>query len=182
MKSTTNTECVVLVHTHDRGAKNKSTALDLSSYITAVSTSQHITGGGMATITMPAVDHVEDLIAAGDIINIYFNTNRNDENIYNRGRVRTFFGYINSVSKSISVGGDGSSTTTYTIGCRDFSKAVRNTEIYNNEHLASQSRGGKKDVVRADLSTNLGGIALLNRGIALQGTPRQIVLQNLSYY
>jgi hypothetical protein len=182
VKSTTNTECVVLVHTHDRGVDRPSTALDLSPYITAVSVNQSITGGGTAAISLPAVDHVEDLVAAGDLVNIYFNTNRNDENIYNRGRVRTFFGYINSVSKSISVGGDGTRTTTYTISCRDFSKVVRNTEIYNNEHLASQSRGGKRDVVRADLSTNIGGIALLNRGIALQGTPRQIVLQNLSRF
>jgi hypothetical protein len=45
--------------------------------------------------------------------------------------------------------------------------------------MTSQSFGGKEGVVRADLSTNLAGIALLHRGIALQGTPRQIVIQNL---
>ena len=182
MKSTTNTGCVVLVHTHDRGADRPSTALDLSPYITAVTTNQHITGGGIASISMPAVDHMEDLIGAGDIVNIYFNTNRNDENIYNRGRVRTFFGYIASISKSVSVGGDGTRTTTYGISCKDFSKAVRNTEIYNNPHLSNISQGSKRSVVRSDLSNNLGGIALLNKGIALQGTPRQIILQNLSRF
>lgn len=172
----------MLVHTHDRGADRPSTALDLSPYITAVATNQHITGGGVASISMPAVDHMEDLIGAGDIVNIYFNTNRNDENIYNRGRVRTFFGYIASISKSVSVGGDGTRTTTYGISCKDFSKAVRNTEIYNNPHLSNISQGSKRAVVRSDLSNNLGGIALLNKGIALQGTPRQIILQNLSRF
>jgi len=174
-----NTECLVLVHTHDRGPKNPSTAIDLSPYITSVSTTQHLIGGGVAQISMPAVDHMEDVLGAGDIVNIYFNTNRSNENLYNTGRVRTFFGYINSISKSISVGGSGTKLTSYTISCKDFSKAIRNTEIYNNEHLSSQSRGGKGDVTRADLSSNIGGIALLNRGIALEGTPRKIILQNL---
>ena len=178
-KGASNTECIVFVHTHDRGPKNPSQSFDLSPYITGVSTSQHVMGGGSASIDLPAVDHIEDIIAAGDIVNIYFNTNRSSENMYNLGRVRTFFGYVTSVSKSVSVGAEGEKVTTYGISCKDFSKCVRDTQIYNNPHLASQSRGSKEDVIRSDLSTNLGGIALLHQGIALQGTPRQIIVQNL---
>ena len=178
-KGSSNTECLVLIHTHDRGKDNPSQAIDLSPYLTQVTCSQHLIGGGTASIDVPAIDHIEDIIAAGDIVNIYFNTNRSNENLYNRGRVRTFFGYVLSVAKSISVGGEGAKLTTYSIFCKDFSKCVRDTQIYNNEHLASQSFGGKENVVRADLGTNLAGIALLHRGIALQGTPRQIVIQNL---
>ncbi len=175
----TNTECICFVHTHDRGPSNPSQRIDLSPYITSVTVSQHISGGGGANISLPAVDYIEDIIAAGDIINIYFNIHRGDSDLYNRGLVRTFFGYVESVSRSVSVGGIGEKITTYSLMCKDFSKAVRDTEIYNNENLIMQSRGGKSGVIRKDLSTNLGGIALLSRGIAMQGTPRQIVLQNL---
>ena len=178
-KGATNTECTVLVHTHDRGPQAASQQIDLSPFITQVTVNQHIDGGGMATVGLPAVDHIENIIAAGDIINIYFNTHRSDANAYNKGRVRTFFGYIASVTKSVSVGGQGEKLTTYTISCKDFSVAVRQTQIYNNEHLSSQGAGQKFGVVRADLGTNLGGVALLSRGFALQGTPRQIILQNL---
>ena len=178
-KGATNTECTVLVHTHDRGPQAASQQIDLSPFITQVTVNQHIDGGGMATVGLPAVDHIENIIAAGDIINIYFNTHRSDANAYNKGRVRTFFGYIASVTKSVSVGGQGEKLTTYSISCKDFSVAVRQTQIYNNEHLSSQGAGQKFGVVRADLGTNLGGVALLSRGFALQGTPRQIIVQNL---
>ena len=178
-KGTSNTECLVFIHTHDRGPKAPSQKFDISKYITAVNVGSHLDGGGFATISLPAIDHIENIIASGDVVNIYFNTHRGDSNLYNRGYVRTFFGYVFSVAKSVSVAEEGKKITTYSISCKDFSKAIRNTQIYNNEHLASQSKGHKYGVVRADMGTNLGGVALLSRGIALQGTPRQIVLQNL---
>ena len=178
-KGSTNTKCTCFVHTHDRGASNPSQPIDLSPYITAVSVSNHLTGGGSATINLPAVDHIEDIIAAGDVINIYFNTNRSSENIYNVGNVRTFFGYIESVTKSVSVDLMGTKLTTYTISCKDFSYAIRQSKIYSNEHLASQSLGDTQNVVRKDVRSNLGGIAMLSRGIALMGTPRKMILQNL---
>ena len=174
-----NTECLCFVNTHDRGPDNPSQKIDLSPYLTSVGISQHLTGGGAANITLPAVDFIEDIIAAGDMINIYFHTHRGDLDIYNRGRVRTFFGYIQNVTKSVSVGAAGEKLTMYTIACKDFSKAIRDTEIYNNPHMSAQSMGGNKSEVRKDLSANLGGIALLTAGIAIQGSPRQIIIQNL---
>jgi len=141
--------------------------------------SHHLSGGGSAIINLPAVDFIEDIIAAGDVINIYFNTHRSNENIYNIGTVRTFFGYVDSVTKSISVGLGGKKLTSYTINCKDFSKAIRYTEIYSNEHLASQSQGLAKNILRKDIKSNLGGIALLSKGIALQGGPRKVIVQNL---
>jgi uncharacterized FlaG/YvyC family protein len=77
------------------------------------------------------------------------------------------------------VSGTGSKITTYNISCKDFSKAIRATEIYHNPHLSHQTEEKKKGVVRKDVRANLGGIALLNKGIAVEGTPRQIILQNL---
>jgi hypothetical protein len=174
-----NTKCTVVVYTHDKGPENASTEVDISPYITSVGISQHLSGGGAADITLPAVDFIENLFAAGDMINIYFNTNRGDVDLYNRGNVRVFFGYIENITKTVSVSGTGSKITTYNISCKDFSKAIRATEIYHNPHLSHQTEEKKKGVVRKDVRANLGGIALLNKGIAVEGTPRQIILQNL---
>ena len=174
-----NTECTCIIHTHDRGPKYASTKIDLSPYITGVGVNQHLSGGGAANITLPAVDFIEDLIAAGDIVNIYFNTNRGDVDLYNRGRVRVFFGYVESVTRTVAVAGTGAKITTYSISCKDFSKAVRATEIYHNPHLSHQTEEKKKGIVRKDVRANLGGIALLSKGMPIQGTPRQIVLQTL---
>ena len=178
-KGSGNTECICFIHTHDRGPSYPSQKIDISQYIVSVGISQDLAGGGAASINLPAIDYIEDILAAGDIINIYFNLNRADVDIYSIGRVRTFFGYIESITKIISVGGMGEKMTSYTISAKDFSKAIRATEVYNNPHLSSQSRGGKKDVIRKDAASNLGGIALLTAGIALVGTPRQVIIQNL---
>ena len=178
-KGSANTQCMCVIHTHDRGKSNPSQPIDLSPYITAASVSAHISGGSSAQVNLPAVDYIIDIIAAGDVINIYFNTHRSNENIYNMGNVRTFFGYVDSVTESVSVGSDGKKLTTYTINCKDFSKSIRQTLIYHNEHLASQTLGSTQNVVRKDVRSNLGGIAMLHQGISLQGTPRKIVLQNL---
>ena len=174
-----NTECVCIIHTHDRGPKYASTKIDISKYITSVGVAQHLSGGGAADITLPAVDFIEDLIAAGDIVNIYFNTNRGDVDLYNRGRVRVFFGYVESVTRSVSVSGVGAKLTTYNISCKDFSKAVKATEIHHNPHLSHQTEEKKKGVVRKDVRANLGGIALLSKGMPIQGSPRQVIIQTL---
>ena len=157
-----NTECTVIIYTHDRGPERASTKIDISKYITSVGVSHHLSGGGSADIALPAVDFIEDLFAAGDIVNIYFKTNRGDLDLYNRGRVRVFFGYVESVTKNVTVSGSGSKATTYSISCKDFSKAIRGTEIYHNPHLSHQTEEMKKGVVRHDVRANLGGISLLS--------------------
>ena len=179
-KGSNRTTCTVFIDTHDKGKHQDSQRINLSEYITQVSISQHLTGGGSANIMLPAIDHIEDYISAGDLVNIYFNLNRADVDAYNIGNVRTFFGYVETVHKGVSVGGDGAKRTNYTINCIDFSKAFRSTQVYNNPHLTSQGDSDVVDVIRADLGHNLGGLALHSKGIATSGTPRQLIIRNMA--
>tara|TARA_R110000824_G_scaffold43880_8_gene128066 strand:- start:24 stop:3128 length:3105 start_codon:yes stop_codon:yes gene_type:complete len=179
VKNASRTTATVLIDTHDRGKDFGSQRLDISEYITQITLDSHIAGGGAANITLPGIDHFEDIIAAGDLINIYFDTHRGDDNIYNRGNVRTFFGYVDAVSKSITVSGDGSKLTIYTIMCQDFAKAIRSTEIYNNPFLSHQVGDGKPDIIRDELKQNIGGLTVHAIGMPFEGTPRDIVLQGL---
>ena len=176
-KGSSRTTCTVIIDTHDRGPKLKGQRIDISPYITQVTIDAHLTGGGQASISLPAVQHIEDIVAAGDLVNIYFNLHRNDVDKYSKGNVRTFFGYIDSVHKSVNVDGSGAKITSYSLTCTAFDKAVKETQIYNNPHLVSQE--GKTDVVRRDFANNLGGAALLNKGISTRGTPRDLIIRNL---
>jgi hypothetical protein len=170
---------MVIVDTHDRGQRLKGQRIDLSPYITQVSVDTHLTGGGQASISLPAVQHIEDIVAAGDLVNVYFNLHRNDVDRYNKGNVRVFFGYIDTVNKSVTVDGSGGKLTSYTLTCSAFDKAIKQTQIYNNPHLVATQAGTKKDVVRKDFQNNLGGMSLFSKGIATRGTPRDLVLRNL---
>lgn len=170
---------MVIVDTHDRGQRLKGQRIDLSPYITQVSVDTHLTGGGQASISLPAVQHIEDIVAAGDLVNVYFNLHRNDVDRYNKGNVRVFFGYIDTVNKSVTVDGSGGKLTSYTLTCSAFDKAIKQTQIYNNPHLVATQAGAKKDVVRKDFQNNLGGMSLFSKGIATRGTPRDLVLRNL---
>ena len=178
-KSSSRTTATVLIDTHDRGKDFGSQRLDISEYITQITLDSHISGGGAANITLPGIDYFEDIIAAGDLVNIYLNTHRGDDNIYNRGNVRVFFGYVDAVSKSVTVDGDGAKSTIYTIMCQDFAKAIRATDIYNNPFLSLQRGDGEGDIVREELSHNLGGLVLHALGVPYEGTPREVVLQGL---
>jgi hypothetical protein len=178
-KGSSRTTCTVIVDTHDRGVKLKGQRIDLSPYITQVSVDTHLTGGGQASINLPAIQHIEDVIAAGDLINIYFNLHRDDVDQYNKGNVRTFFGYIDTVNKSVSVDGSGAKLTSYNLTCLAFDKAIKATEIYNNPNLVSRADNTKHDVVRNDFKNNLGGLSLLTKGIATRGTPRDLTIRNL---
>jgi len=178
MNESSRTTATVLIDTHDRGKHHGSQQLNISEYITQVTIDSHIAGGGAANITLPATDYYEDIIAAGDLINIYLDTHRDNDNVYNRGNVRVFFGYVDSISKSISVGGEGAKLTTYTILCQDFAKAIRSTDIYNNPFLSQQSGEGLPDVVREEMKHNLGGLTVFAHGMAYEGTPRDVVIQN----
>ncbi|HAI36994.1 MAG TPA: hypothetical protein DCM40_02060, partial [Maribacter sp.] len=80
-KSASRTTATVLIDTHDRGKDFGSQRLDISEYITQLTIDSHIAGGGAANITMPGIDYFEDIIAAGDLVNIYLDTHRGDDNI-----------------------------------------------------------------------------------------------------
>ena len=119
------------------------------------------------------------LLPLATLSTFYFNLHRNDVDKYSVGNVRTFFGYIETVNKSVTVDGSGAKLTSYTITCLAFDKALKATQIYNNPHLVSQQDGAKTDVVRKDFQNNLGGISLFSKGIATRGTPRDLILRNL---
>lgn len=182
LKGSSRTNALVLIDTHDRGESHANQQIDISEYINQIGIDMHIDGGATAQIGLPAIAHIEDIVATGDLVNIYLNTNRSDSNVYNRGNVRTFFGYVEVVQKSVSVSGDGAKITSYTITCRDFSKSIRGTTVYSNPHMIGQGQEGQDfdlNNIRKDFQHNLGGLTVLSRGIALQGTPRQIIIQNL---
>ena len=188
------TTCKVLVHRHDRTkvVDNKTTgnvsdALDISSFVNKVSLAQNLFGGGSVTLSLIPAFPWEDEIAANDLVNIYLNTNRGDESsvykegdftsMYNRGNVRVFFGYVDQISRSTSVGGVGTRVTNYTMTCSSFEKAIKSTTIYSNPQLSFQGDG--TDSVRADISNNLGGLILLKKGFPIAGSPRHLIIAHL---
>jgi len=192
------TTCQVLICRHDRSKHtekdgkdsfegNISDTLDISSYVNAVSIATNISGGGSGTLNLIPAFPWEDELAANDIINIYLNTNRGDESStykekdmtpkYNRGNVRVFFGYIDQISKSVSIGGTGTRVTTYTMSYTSFEKAIKATEIYSNPNLAFQ--GDATDTIRPDISNNLGGLILLQKGFPIAGSPRHLIIAHL---
>jgi len=192
------TTCQVLICRHDRSKHtekdgkdsfegNISDTLDISSYVNAVAIATNISGGGSGTLSLIPAFPWEDELAANDIINIYLNTNRGDESStykekdmtpkYNRGNVRVFFGYIDQISKSVSIGGTGTRVTTYTMSYTSFEKAIKATEIYSNPNLAFQ--GDATDTIRPDISNNLGGLILLQKGFPIAGSPRHLIIAHL---
>ena len=189
------TTCTVLIHRHNRinpvdgtNLGNESDVLDISSYVNKVSISTNIYGGGAANLSLIPAFPWEDEIAANDLINIYLNTNRGDERtvyrpddrtpLYNRGNVRVFFGYVDHVSKSVSVGGVGTRVTNYSMTVSSFEKAIKATTIYSNPNLSYQTDSAE-DIVRPDISNNLGGIILMQKGFPIAGSPRHLILAHL---
>ena len=185
------TKTRVYAYRHNRHPQ-KEGEFNISSLVTQVSVDQHLTGGGRCTLTCVGQLPIEDNLVANDIINVYINTGRSQEEYeyadgdntwkYNKGWVRTFFGYIDSISRHTSISSDGNKQTLYYITCSSFDKAVRSTEVYVNPHLtfSGEAENGKPaDVTRADIGTNLGGLLLLQKGFMIAGTPRQLILSHL---
>jgi hypothetical protein len=199
------TTCTVLIYRHNRQNLNskgedlgtKEGQIDVSDYVTQMSTATNINGGGSASFNIVPAFPWEDEIAASDVVNIYFNTNRKNEADvytdkkveegkdvpdetwkYNNGNVRVFFGFIDQVRKSVTVGGSGVKSTSYSVSCSSFDKAIRATQIYNNPHLMFHGDDGTS-VVRADMGNNLGGLILMRKGFPIAGSPRQLIIAHL---
>ena len=127
------TTCTVLIYRHNRQNINskgedlgtKEGQIDVSQYVTQMSTATNLNGGGSASFNIVPAFPWEDEIAASDVVNIYFNTNRKNEADvyaeddetweYNNGNVRVFFGFIDQVRKSVTVGGSGVKSTSYSV-------------------------------------------------------------------
>ena len=157
------TTCKVLIHGH-----NSQNVLDVSQDVVSISTSKSTKGIGSAAVAVTPSKNYLNLVNANDYINIYFDLG--DGN----GLTRTFFGLVDRIEENYAVDKLGKPTTTYHIVSSDFQKIFEKTHIYFNPHLQ-----GRDDLIGDIFGTsNIGGVALATKGVAVHGSPADIV-QNL---
>ncbi len=157
------TTCKVLIHGH-----NSQNVLDVSQDVVSISTSKSTKGIGSAAVAVTPNKNYLNLINANDYINIYFDLGDN------KGLTRTFFGLVDRIEENYAVDKLGKPTTVYHIVSSDFQKIFEKTHIYFNPHLK-----GRDDIVGDVFGTsNIGGVALATKGVAVHGSPADIV-QNL---
>jgi murein DD-endopeptidase MepM/ murein hydrolase activator NlpD len=157
------TRCKILVDSHS--ASQLSKTLEIFDDIFSVDISKTIKGPGNASITLIPSQNYLNLIFPNDYINIYFDIGDGS------GWTRTFFGFVDRVEESYSVEQSGKPKTLYRLICTDFVKAIEQTMIYFNPHLA-----GRKDFTSYDFAKmNIGGLALMSKGIVAGGSPPDVV-------
>jgi len=157
------TTCRVWVHSHQSESH-----VDISDDVVQISTSKTVKGAGQANITLLAHKNWFNLLFPNDYINIYFDINDG------QGWTRTFFGFIDRIEEDYAVDPTGKPTTAYHVLCTDVVKAFDKTQVYFNPHVA-----GREDLVGdAFGAPNIGGLALMTKGIEAHGTPTDIV-QNM---
>lgn len=158
------TKIKVIVHSH-----LSSNAIYLSDDVVACQLSKNIKGPGQCSLTIvPRLNYL-NLLYPNDYINVYFNIG--DGN----GWTRTFFGLIDRIEESYSVGDDGAPNTTYSLVATDFTKIFTKTEVYNNPHLAQ-----RRDIQGTEFGAiNIGGLFLMTKGLTAHGSPDTIVLNTI---
>lgn len=158
------TTCKVRVDSH-----NLTEPVYLSEDVQTIQMSKSIKGAGKANLTLLASKNYLNLIHPNDYVNIYFNTGDGE------GWTRTFFGFIDRIEEFYEVSADGKPITKYQLVCSDFFKAVERTMIYFNPHLS-----GRPDLDGSFVGTpNIGGLALMTRGIKIHGSPADVVQNNI---
>ncbi|NJL53736.1 M23 family metallopeptidase [bacterium] len=106
-----------------------------------------------------------NIIYPNDYVNVY--VDRAD----NQGWTRLFFGFIDHIEQIISIE-EHHPSTVYSIQCSDFQKALERTQIYFNPHVAA-----REDFSGGFVGTpNIGGLALMTRGIRMNGSPADLAL------
>ena len=185
------TTAKVYIYRHNRYPYSNHGEVDISQWVTQCSMGNNISGGGVLTLHVAPVLPWEDEFAPNDIVNLYFNTNRPHERFeyedgdatwrYNLGNVRTFFGYVSTITRQVIKTSDGSRNTRYSIVCNTFDKAIRATSVYTNPHLTYQgdADSSERDVVREDIRSNIGGLLLLQKGFLVAGSPRKLIISHL---
>lgn len=150
----------VVIHSH-----RNSQAFDFSQDTFKCSLSKTVKGTGRATLSIVPTRNLLNLLGPDDYVNIYFNVGDG------QGWVRTFFGLIDKIEESYSVGGDGKPTTYYNLVCTDFVKVFSKTNIYHNPQLAL-----RRDFTDTDIgAVNVGGTAIMAKGVRAHGTPDSMV-------
>lgn len=140
---------------------------DLSRDVVSCETSKTLKGGGGATfLLVPRVNYT-NLLFPNDYVNIYFNPGDG------RGWIRTFFGFIDRIARTINIDPDGNSVTRYVVTCSDFTKAFDSIQIYFNPQLNQRN-----DIIK-DFSANLGGVMLRTKGLTMHGSPADILMSLL---
>lgn len=159
-----NTRVIVMVHSHQKLVGNG--VVDCSPDVTDLHTMKALKGSGGASFTLVPRQNYFNLIFPNDVVNIYIDPGDGE-----RGFIRTFFGYVDRISRVESVGDQGQVTTDFHVTCTDFVKAIDKTDIYFNPAFAA-----RKDLVGAFGQSQLGGgHALRTSGIVAHGTPAQFV-------
>lgn len=162
------TQCKVIVFSHvdDNELQGK---IDLSRDVIQCDTSKTIKGGGQASfLLVPRLNYLNYLFP-NDYVYIYFDPGDG------RGFVRTFFGFIDRVGRTISTDSDGRTTTRFQVACSDFTKAFDKTNLYFNPYISN-----REDLLAEFAGTaNLGGYALRNKGLAMYGSPADFVMSIL---
>lgn len=162
--------CKVIIHSHivdnTLPAPENRGRYDLSRDVIGCETSKSIKGGGGASVTMVPRRNYMNLVFPNDYVNIYFDPGDG------RGFIRTFFGFVDRISRTIATDPTGKTSTRYQIVCSDFTKAFDKTEVYFNAQI-----GNRPDIAGSFAGTaNLGGFALRTKGITMHGSPADIML------
>ena len=160
--------CRVLIHSHviDNSLNG---VIDCSNDVVECQTSKSLKQGGGASLTIVPRRNYLNYIFPNDYVNIWFDPGDG------RGFIRTFFGFVDRISRDIVTSEDGATTTMFSVSCSDFTKAFDKTCIYFNPHIADRD-----DFVGTFAGTkHLAGAALRTKGITIYGTPADLIL-NLS--
>jgi hypothetical protein len=157
------TTCLVFVYSHIN-TNDLDGKVDCSLDVISCQTSKAIKGGGSAAFTLVPRREYLNYIFPDDYVDIFFNPGDG------RGYIRTFFGFVDRIERTITVGGNGEITTRYNVSCTDFTKAFDRTQIYFNPHI-----GDRSDFLSA-FSSNIAGTTLRTKGVEIAGSPADIIM------
>lgn len=164
MSDRQHTRALVVVHSHVRQVGNG--VVDCSPDVTQIHTSKTIKGTGGASFTLVPRKNYFNYIFPNDLVNIYFDPGDGE-----RGFVRTFFGYVDRIERTIVTNDQGATSTAFVVTCTDFAKAIDKTDIYFNPMLATRAEFQGSDFANGQL----GGHALRTKGITAHGSPAHFV-------
>jgi murein DD-endopeptidase MepM/ murein hydrolase activator NlpD len=154
------TTCRVIVNSH-----NSDEPIDVSQDVINVNTQKFIKGTGTLSITLLGSYNYLQKIHPNDYVNLYINIGDGV------GWTRVFFGFVDLVKETYSVAETGEPSTHYTLACSDFQKAFEKTDIYFNAYMSQRKDFGGKNFG----TTNIGGLAMMTRGITSSGSPANFI-------